>query len=78
MIDGKAPSGVTGLEEITGGGFPRSRATLIMAAAGSGKTIMSLQFRDHTLEPGKNFLEKPFEPVRGQVPAVIVGAVPAA
>jgi circadian clock protein KaiC len=39
----KAQTGVIGLDEITGGGLPRGRATLIEGGPGSGKTILALQ-----------------------------------
>jgi circadian clock protein KaiC len=39
----KAPTGITGLDETTGGGFPRGRATLIEGGPGCGKTILALQ-----------------------------------
>ena len=40
----KAPTGISGLDEITGGGLPRGRPTLITGNAGSGKTLLSMQF----------------------------------
>ncbi len=40
----KAATGITGLDEITGGGLPRGRATLVCGAAGSGKTILATEF----------------------------------
>lgn len=40
----KAPTGVPGLDEILNGGLPRGRSTLVAGTAGSGKTVMSLQF----------------------------------
>ncbi|RYF97270.1 MAG: circadian clock protein KaiC [Chitinophagaceae bacterium] len=40
----KLPTGITGLDEITGGGLPKGRPTLICGAAGAGKTLMSLEF----------------------------------
>ena len=40
----KAPTGVQGLDEITGGGFPRGRPTLICGSAGAGKTLLSMEF----------------------------------
>jgi circadian clock protein KaiC len=40
----KAPSGIDGLDEITGGGLPRSRTTLVCGGAGCGKTLLGLQF----------------------------------
>lgn len=40
----KTPTGVEGLDEITDGGFPKGRPTLICGGAGCGKTLMSMQF----------------------------------
>jgi circadian clock protein KaiC len=44
---GKAPTGITGFDQITGGGLPRSRTTLLVGGPGSGKTIFALQFLAH-------------------------------
>ncbi len=43
----KAPTGITGFDEITGGGLPRARTTLLVGGPGSGKTILALQFLVH-------------------------------
>lgn len=40
----KSPTGIGGLDEITDGGLPKGRPTLISGGAGSGKTLMSMQF----------------------------------
>jgi circadian clock protein KaiC len=40
----KAPTGIPGLDEITGGGFPQGRPTLICGAAGCGKTLLAMEF----------------------------------
>jgi len=40
----KAPTGVRGLDEITGGGLPRGRCTLVTGGTGCGKTLLGLQF----------------------------------
>jgi circadian clock protein KaiC len=40
----KAPSGIAGLDEITGGGLPRGRTTLVCGGAGCGKTLFGLEF----------------------------------
>src|SRR5213075_2576504 len=40
----KAPSGITGLDEITNGGLPIGRPTLICGSAGSGKTLFGMEF----------------------------------
>ena len=36
----KAPTGIDGLDEITGGGLPRGRPTLVCGGAGCGKTLL--------------------------------------
>lgn len=38
----KAPTGIAGLDDITGGGLPRGRSTLVCGSAGSGKTLFAL------------------------------------
>lgn len=40
----KALTGIDGLDEITGGGFPRGRPTLICGSAGAGKTLLAMEF----------------------------------
>ena len=40
----KAPTGITGFDEITGGGLPRGRPTLVCGTAGCGKTLFSMEF----------------------------------
>jgi circadian clock protein KaiC len=40
----KSPTGITGLDEITQGGLPLGRPTLICGAAGCGKTLMSIEY----------------------------------
>lgn len=40
----KAPTGIQGLDEITAGGFPRGRPTLICGSAGAGKTLLAMEF----------------------------------
>jgi circadian clock protein KaiC len=52
----KAPTGIVGLDEVTLGGLPRGRATLICGSAGCGKTMLAVEFlvngvRDYG-EPG--------------------------
>ena len=52
----KCPTGIQGLDEITYGGLPRGRNTLVCGVAGTGKTLMGIEFlvRGATLfdEPG--------------------------
>ena len=40
----KTPTGIKGLDEITAGGLPAGRPTLICGAAGCGKTLMATEF----------------------------------
>ena len=40
----KAPTGISGLDEITGGGLPAGRPTLVCGSAGCGKTLLAMEF----------------------------------
>jgi len=40
----KCPTGIQGLDEITGGGLPRGRPTLVCGGAGCGKTLLGAEF----------------------------------
>jgi len=40
----KCPTGIRGLDEITGGGLPRGRPTLVCGGAGCGKTLLAAEF----------------------------------
>ncbi|MCE9644673.1 MAG: circadian clock protein KaiC [Chloroflexi bacterium] len=40
----KSPTGIQGLDEITGGGLPKGRPTLICGGAGCGKTLLAMEF----------------------------------
>lgn len=52
----KAPTGIKGLDEITAGGLPLGRPTLVCGSAGSGKTMLAMEFLVrgalHFTEPG--------------------------
>jgi circadian clock protein KaiC len=41
---GKALTGISGLDELTSGGLPRGRPTLLCGGAGCGKTVLGLEF----------------------------------
>ena len=51
----KAPTGVEGFDEMTGGGLPRGRTTLLFGRPGTGKTVFVLQ----TVVHGARNLEEP-------------------
>ena len=55
----KAPTGIRGLDEITQGGLPRGRPTLVCGNPGCGKTLLSIEFLVHGAldydEPGYFF-----------------------
>ncbi|MGK2952323.1 MAG: circadian clock protein KaiC [Thiobacillus sp.] len=56
VMPNKAPTGITGFDEITGGGLPHDRTSLLVGGPGSGKTLFGLQFlmhgARHCKEPG--------------------------
>src|ERR1700736_4538282 len=40
----KTPTGISGLDEVTGGGLPKGRPTLVCGPAGCGKTLLAMEF----------------------------------
>lgn len=40
----KTPTGITGLDDLTEGGIPKGRPTLVCGSAGCGKTLLAMQF----------------------------------
>ena len=40
----KCPTGIKGLDEVTEGGLPEYRTTLVCGHAGSGKTLLGIDF----------------------------------
>jgi circadian clock protein KaiC len=52
----KTPTGIEGLDEITFGGLPKGRTTLVCGSAGCGKTLLCIEFLVHGItqfdEPG--------------------------
>ena len=53
-ISTRAPTGIKGLDEILGGGFPINSTILVTGGPGSGKTILALQFLLHGINNGEN------------------------
>ncbi len=56
LTSNKVPTGITGFDEITDGGLPKGRTTLLVGGPGSGKTIFAMHFLTHGVkefqEPG--------------------------
>ncbi len=68
----KVPTGIFGLDEITGGGLPKGRPTLVFGSAGSGKTLMAVEF----LVKGATEYNEPgvlmsFEETEGELTATV-------
>ncbi len=40
----KSPSGIAGLDEVTGGGLPKGRPTIVCGGPGCGKTMLATEF----------------------------------
>ncbi len=49
----KAATGINGLDEITLGGIPRGRTTLVTGGAGCGKTLLGMEFLVHGAQMGE-------------------------
>ena len=46
----KSPTGISGLDDITTGGLPKNRPTLVLGNAGCGKTIIAMEFLINGIE----------------------------
>ena len=57
----KSSSGIKGLDEITEGGLPKGRPTLICGSAGCGKTMFAMHFLVHGAEMGEPGIFVSFE-----------------
>src|ERR1700688_3026910 len=43
----KTPTGIDGLDELTGGGLPKGRTTLVCGSPGCSKTLLAMEFLVH-------------------------------
>ncbi len=57
----KIPSGISGFDQVTDGGLPKGRATLICGGPGSGKTIFAVEFLVRGTELGEKGVFIAFE-----------------
>jgi len=68
MQIGKAPTGISGLDEITYGGLPAGRPTLVSGGPGSGKTLLGVSFLvNGALEHGEPGVLLTFEENAGEL-----------
>ena len=63
----KAMTGIRGLDQITGGGLPKGRPTLVCGGAGSGKTVMAMQFLVNGILQGEPAVFMSFEEPTGDL-----------
>jgi len=64
----KTPTGINGLDEVTNGGFPKGRPTLVCGSAGCGKTLFGIQFlAQGILEYGENGVFMSFEETKSDL-----------
>jgi circadian clock protein KaiC len=57
----KVATGIDGFDEITGGGLPQGRSTLVCGGPGCGKTLFALQFLVHGAAHGESGVFVTFE-----------------
>ena len=64
----KAPTGIRGLDELTGGGLPQGRPTLLCGSAGCGKTLLAMEFLVHgAMDSGEPGVFMAFEETTGEL-----------
>lgn len=66
-------SGIPGLDEMMGGGMPKSDATLVMGPSGAGKTIFSLRLVAEGLARGEHCLYITFQDTADQLVGMAAG-----
>ena len=72
----KAPTGIDGLDEVTGGGFPRGRPPLICGGPGAGKTTLISHLSGAlAVQSGEILIDgQPLQHVRAKAPTRIAVA----
>ena len=70
----KTPTGIDGLDEVTGGGLPKGRTTLVCGSAGCGKTLLAMEFLVHgALQFGEPGVCMEFEEAPDKLMANVLG-----
>src|SRR6185369_5880312 len=63
----KTATGIDGFDEITGGGLPQGRPTLVCGGPGCGKTLFALQFLVHGAARGESGVFVTFEETENDI-----------
>ena len=63
----RCPTGIEGLDEVTNGGLPRGRTTLVCGGAGCGKTLLAIEFLVRGAEMGEPGVLVTFEETAAEV-----------
>src|ERR1700704_819262 len=63
----KVPTGIEGFDQITGGGLPAGRPTLVCGGPGCGKTLFGLEFLIHGAARGESGVFVTFEETEDDV-----------
>jgi circadian clock protein KaiC len=66
-VEGRIPTGVKGLDEMTHGGLPGGGSTLVLGPSGCGKTALALRFIMQGLETGERTLYVTFQETAKQL-----------
>ena len=69
----RARTGIPGLDDVLGGGFPRSRLYVVQGSPGAGKTTIGLQFLLAGRDAGERGLYRDALRDRGGAPLVLNG-----
>lgn len=69
-FDSRAGTGISGLDDILGGGFPKTRLYLVEGDPGSGKTTLALQFLLEGLRLGESGLYVTLSETKDELVAV--------
>jgi circadian clock protein KaiC len=67
QADARASTGITGLDEILGGGLPRTSSTLVQGGTGTGKTLLALQFLVEGARRGESGIHFALEETAGHL-----------
>lgn len=63
----RAATGITGLDEVTGGGLPKGASTIVCGPAGSGKTVFAVEFAVQGASHGEPAVYVSFEETREKI-----------